>query len=562
MRLVIGGALVAGCFLACGDETTSDNFDDDGGSGGATPDCPAGQFYCNTECTALAVDPDNCGVCGTQCGPDEVCTNGACGTDCGSNTKCGNVCVDLQTDQQHCGACDSPCPAGQSCDGMGACAVKCPPNLSACGSTCVDLNTDESHCGACDAPCTGGLVCDGDGMCNASCVTGRINCAGSCIDPLTEEAFCGATGDCMGANAGSACSGAELCTNGSCDAVTCNDQFEPTANSNDTEATAKSLSVDPVSDCADPAVESGVVSGPEADWYRYQGSDDFGIGCSVVPTVSFTMASADAQLCAFFECIDTTATTQFSCPMMTTNATSPDGRYGCCATGSDVSIAMVPAPPTCCSGSFEQRGAFEPPVRSVMRRLRWSLAWTALAVVACHSASAWAHDGDHRSMPNHVTAGIAPLDAMALRGTTPAVPAVPRDTISGYSVTLGYGHQLFDDFELHLRWAYAWPHTFVESSDHDLHVFRGTMRALMRAELSPRAQLYAAFDGGALFALVDELGAGATAGAALGVRGWLTHHTGFWAELGVGYGGARFDEQHSLQIGTPLKMTLGWIDRF
>jgi hypothetical protein len=177
-------------------------------------------------------------------------------------------------------------------------------------------------------------------------------------------------------------------------------------------------------------------------------------------------------------------------------------------------------------------------------------------------ATALADDGDDSDMPNIVTLGVAPLDALALRGRVPKLDAIPRETISGWSLTAGYGLSPLEDFELHLRFAYRSPYTFVKTSDDDLHLFDGSVRLLFRSQLSPRAQLYAAFDGGSSFAVVDEIGAGASLGAALGVRGWLTDHTGVWAEVGMGYAATRFDNGDALQIGTPVRMTFGWADRF
>jgi hypothetical protein len=361
VRWWIGGAFLIGCFVACGSDDADTDIDDDGisssSSSGATTSsssgggeqCPPGQFACDTYCAALESDAENCGVCGNQCPADQVCVNGACSADCdGGLTKCGSFCADVMSDQQHCGACNSPCASGQTCDGMGSCAAVCPPGQVDCGGQCINTDTDEDHCGGCDSPCTAGLVCDGMGMCGANCSAGLVNCDGSCIDPMTEELYCGARGNCMGADAGEACGSAQICNGGMCETVTCNDQFEPTANSNDSESTGKVLAVDPVSDCSDPATESGAVSGVESDWYRYQGDDAL---CYVIPTVSLTQASADVQLCMFLKCTDDAAMTQFSCPLTTTNATSPDGRYGCCGTGTDVSIAVDDVN---CTGTFNE----------------------------------------------------------------------------------------------------------------------------------------------------------------------------------------------------------------
>jgi len=339
MRLTIGGALIAGCATACGSDGTEVGARDlGGGDGGSTPDCPSGQSFCGSECTPVEIDAEKCSACGVRCMDDQVCVGGVCGTECaGGTAKCGNLCVNLQSDQQHCGACNNACAAGQSCNGQGQCEISCPANTTSCSGVCVDLNTSQAHCGGCNMPCSAGQVCDGNGVCSTNCTTGKINCDDSCVDPLTDEAYCGASGDCMGDNAGSVCASAETCNDGSCEAVTCNDQFEPTAGTNDSEALAESLAADPVSDCADPEVLSGVVSGNDVDWYHFEANDDL---CAVEPAASFTQSSADARLCVFVQCTSATANTQFSCPLSTTNATSPEGRYGCCETGSAVSFEI------------------------------------------------------------------------------------------------------------------------------------------------------------------------------------------------------------------------------
>jgi hypothetical protein len=296
-------------------------------------------LFCGYECTIVEIDPDNCGACGVRCNPGEVCSQGMCGADCtGGTTRCGDVCVNLNTDQQNCGACGNACQAGEVCDGNGNCQLVCPGGMTECNGTCVNTNTDPLNCGSCGNACTGGQICDGQGQCATNCQANLVLCGTICIDPLTNEDHCGASGDCLGANAGDACGQAEVCENGDCQAVTCNDQWEQNPGDNDTETTATVLSVDPIGDCASAVTESGVINGGEdVDWYTYEGDDG---NCWVNPLQSFNQASDDARLCAFFECVDPNATTQFTCPMGTTNATSPQGRFGCCETSSTASFEV------------------------------------------------------------------------------------------------------------------------------------------------------------------------------------------------------------------------------
>ena len=75
-------------------------------------------------------DPKNCGSCGFNCQPAQVCWDGQCVLECpGHLTRCGQECADFSTDPRHCGGCDQACEF---------------PNASA---TCVD---GECLMGACD----------------------------------------------------------------------------------------------------------------------------------------------------------------------------------------------------------------------------------------------------------------------------------------------------------------------------------------------------------------------------------------------------------------------------
>jgi hypothetical protein len=108
------------------------------------------------------------------------------------------------------------------CNGSGTCELTCQQGLLACGGTCIDPDTDRMHCGAsgdcaganAGTACGAGQICNGSGACELSCQAGLIACNGTCIDPDTDRAHCGATADCQGANAGTACDAGEIC-NGS-----------------------------------------------------------------------------------------------------------------------------------------------------------------------------------------------------------------------------------------------------------------------------------------------------------------------------------------------------------
>ncbi|RLB61149.1 MAG: hypothetical protein DRI90_12045, partial [Deltaproteobacteria bacterium] len=134
--------------------------------------------------------------------------NAFCGAsgDC-LNTNAGVACVD-----------------GEKCDGSGVCALTCQTDLIDCNGTCIDPDTDNTFCGA-TTDCTGsndgtvcvdGEKCDGSGVCALTCQSGLIECASTCIDPATNPTYCGATGDCLGGNIGTTCTGGEACVAGAC----------------------------------------------------------------------------------------------------------------------------------------------------------------------------------------------------------------------------------------------------------------------------------------------------------------------------------------------------------
>jgi hypothetical protein len=213
----------------------------------------------------------------------------------------------------------------------------------------VDLTSDVEHCGACDSPCYGGEVCNGQGQCSATCQPGYVLCDHACVDPLADADHCGAAGDCQGANAGVVCEPNEGCTGGSCVALPCEDLWESGPNANDVEAAATELSAQPIDDCADQASTNGVIhGGDDVDWYHYVGEDG---NCIANPYQLLEQTSATARLCVFFECVDPNASTQFPCPEGTTEATSPEGRAGCCAAGSGADFTVTGLN---CTGSIDE----------------------------------------------------------------------------------------------------------------------------------------------------------------------------------------------------------------
>ncbi|RME28296.1 MAG: hypothetical protein D6806_03130, partial [Deltaproteobacteria bacterium] len=122
----------------------------------------------------LMTDPKNCGSCGFNCQPAQVCWNGECTTDCPAGLEnCGGECADLRTNPLHCGSCGTEClydNAEGSCSG-GICT------MGDCAEGYHDIDGDDSN--GCEYACTptGPEVCDGvDNDCNGIADDGLDDC--------------------------------------------------------------------------------------------------------------------------------------------------------------------------------------------------------------------------------------------------------------------------------------------------------------------------------------------------------------------------------------------------
>jgi hypothetical protein len=210
-------------------------------NGACIPNCAAGERLCAgaagdagadagaARCTSLQTDRMNCGACGTVCGTDQVCADGACTFMCtGTTTECSTpapmdggalrYCAELMTDRANCGACGNTCQEGYSCQ-AGRCRIRCSELLMPCatagsdagpmggGEVCADTTNDIRHCGACGNECPFGQFCV-RGACQTTCGSGFTNCSSVCRDLQTDRAGCGACGN--------ACSSGEVCTAGRC----------------------------------------------------------------------------------------------------------------------------------------------------------------------------------------------------------------------------------------------------------------------------------------------------------------------------------------------------------
>ncbi|HVV81562.1 MAG TPA: hypothetical protein VHE35_00740 [Kofleriaceae bacterium] len=138
------------------------------------------------------------------------------GTCADGETVCGGVCSNMQNDRDNCGHCGNQCGDGLVCAG-GSCVEGCENNMVSCGGTCTDTMTDEANCGGCGLNGSQ-FVCDPGETCDTgACVcTSGVVCGGACTDPMTDSMHCGASGDCTGANTGTACQANEGCVGGNC----------------------------------------------------------------------------------------------------------------------------------------------------------------------------------------------------------------------------------------------------------------------------------------------------------------------------------------------------------
>jgi hypothetical protein len=196
------------------------------------------------------------------------------------------------------------------------------------------------------------------------------------------------------------------------------------------------------------------------------------------------------------------------------------------------------------------------------------------------SREAAAHEGSHESMPHQVTIGLTPLYVARLAGRHPALTDGPIDelNVGAVGVMIGYGHTFWRHLEVRVRSEYLKPFPGRDALDEGLHEFRGVLGFSGVLPLGSD-QLQLAFGpeaGVAAWRLTvaedDALGESFEASHALGytlafntsLRYFMTYHTGFWLELGFGYSDASRAGEPGDGIASrwPLKVTVGWADRF
>ncbi len=189
-----------------------------------------------------------------------------------------------------------------------------------------------------------------------------------------------------------------------------------------------------------------------------------------------------------------------------------------------------------------------------------------------------AHEGSHERMPHQITAGLIPLYVALYDGAHPGLVAGPIDelNVAALGVTVSYGFTLWELLELRVRSEYIKPFPRREALAEGLHEFRAVLGASGIIPLwGPRLSLALGPEAGlAAWRLTaieaDEAGfasahaVGYTLSFAASLRGWVTHHTGFWGELGLGVADASGagDAGDGIASRWPLRAAVGWADRF
>ena len=184
---------------------------------------------CDSTCTKLSTDVNNCGTCGNVCTVSHgtpKCSSKKCGVkSCNSNYHPNAAGTDCEVNSiTDCGSSHTNCPnatnGSAKCSTEGVCSYFCNntaeyPDL--CESTCVNLDSDVNNCGTCGNKCTatnGTPVCSG-GTCSVSGCSANYHptADGNGCEPNTTS-DCGASHTvCSNATNGSAqCSTDGVCS--------------------------------------------------------------------------------------------------------------------------------------------------------------------------------------------------------------------------------------------------------------------------------------------------------------------------------------------------------------
>lgn len=169
-------------------------------------------------------------------------------------------------------------------------------------------------------------------------------------------------------------------------------------------------------------------------------------------------------------------------------------------------------------------------------------------------------------MPNQLTAGAIALCPSAYDLVRPG-SRQGAEGVACVGAALTFSHELSRHFELRFRAGYDKPFPFDDSQLDFLHEVRATLSAdvvfyrlqdELTLTLGPELGL-ATF----VFERSNENQTfwGVAWGGVLGVRPWLTYHTGLFAEAGFG-GTITWQDGSTLSSTTLGRITVGWADRF
>ena len=130
--------------------------------------CPSSQVCCDKCCPdAKHCDQGTCTCIGGSDPCAEALLGSSCGGTCCDGLCCEDVCVDSATDTGNCGGCGIQCDPGEICCG-GNCIAPCGEGTNCCGGACIELPL----CTGCLRDCQGFPVgpipyCPATETCNA-----------------------------------------------------------------------------------------------------------------------------------------------------------------------------------------------------------------------------------------------------------------------------------------------------------------------------------------------------------------------------------------------------------
>ena len=177
---------------------------------------------------------------------------------------------------------------------------------------------------------------------------------------------------------------------------------------------------------------------------------------------------------------------------------------------------------------------------------------------------------------SRVELGFTPIYVAYVVGDHPALARpIDEKATAALGFWLGYARRFSRYFELRVRSEWIDPFSGREG----LHEFRGVFGAAgIMPLVRDRVQLAAGAQAGvAVFHLVEvdnpvfandfdnSAAVGWTLDWSVAIRGWLTDHSGVWAEAGFGVSDAsKAGDSTTDGIAShwPLKFTVGWADRF